>query len=357
MLISWRRSLFIRSDVRVSEVSDECLLIGLVISKFLIPIVLLQMEGKYLQTSVARPSGLPHYLLCDQHGVSLCPQRRPKNVSLILILIWTFNQILLLQYIWSYCAVLRQLQWPDPPVLRSGLLRVHRDDPMVEPVHLHSLARPHRRVCQLQCPRPGRTRPRDAPHNHALRLPLPHHGPGQCVAEGEEALPRTEQPCRSRSAQRQRAGHHRDHEQGLPEAFEALAAHRLGRQHHHKSQERGSHPRRLRREDDHRRAEQVPGTVRLAHQLRHNQRAPGVHPGGHPSCVLLLPDLLHGQAVDRRQDGGQHLHLEQGGSVLPGVHHTAVLLLHGMAQGGRVSDQSVWRGRWRFWGRYPTMRS
>lgn len=73
-------------------------------------------------------------------------------------------------------------------------------------------------------------------------------------------------------------------------------------------------------------------------------------PGGNPGRVFVLCHGHNGAAVDREQDidvqGGRHggRVCEQYRRVLPHLHHAAVLLLHGLAQGGRVAHQPFRRG-------------
>lgn len=339
------------------------------------------MAWKYLQVGLAGSARISHTILHAQSVISLCTQCRAERVNLIYYTIrWctilTFFSVF--QNLWGHCGVLQQLSGSHTTLVRAGFLCVHCDDSLVESVHIHSLARSHSCLCQLQCAWSGWARSCYASYNHAICLSLSNHGTGQRLATRQEEISTADQPGRGGSAQREWTHNHWDNEQIVSTSFQALATHRMGCQHYNQSQKggkskltrifpsycfmlyiyiyiyiiwTGSHPRWLRCEDNYRWAEQVPRTVWPAHQLRHDQCSPGVHTGGNPGSVLLFPDLLHGSAVDGWQGGGRQQLSEQGGFVFSGFHHAAVLLLHGLAKSGRVLDKSLWRRRWRFRGR------
>lgn len=237
------------------------------------------MEGQHLQARVAGPRHFPVPLLHPQPDVPPGSGRATENS------------------VRGRGQVLRGVQRPDPALLRAGLLHLHHHAALVGPVHQHTLAGPHRRLCQLPHPRPGRAWAAHAAHHHAVRVPLPHDGLLHDLAQSQDALPHAGALCGGWSPPGEREGHHPRPGREVPSALEALAADRVGGVHRDEGAARGPHPGRLRVKDHHRRAQQVQRAVRHAPQLRLDQRAPRVHPSGHSGCVLVLHYIRHSKAM------------------------------------------------------------
>ena len=68
--------------------------------------------------------------------------------------------------------------------------------------------------------------------------------------------------------------------------------------------------------------------MRDSDELRLDLSAAGVHPGGHPGRLQLLPRLPDGQTVP---GSGQELSRTHDGPRGPCLHISSVLFLHGMA--------------------------
>ena len=103
-----------------------------------------------------------------------------------------------------------------------------------------------------------------------VRVRLSDHRPRQRLAARKKALPHPGPLRRRWSTPRKRTDDLPELEQQVPETEQALAADRLGVEHRHTSAQGGQDTRRLRRQNPHRRAEQISRLVRRTRALRHH---------------------------------------------------------------------------------------
>lgn len=81
--------------------------------------------------------------------------RRFALIRVFIHLLLRKTHVLFLQDLWGNHQVLCHVHEFNSPVVRPWLLRHHRNEPLVGPVHHHPLAWPHCRFCQRQRPWPG----------------------------------------------------------------------------------------------------------------------------------------------------------------------------------------------------------